>query len=119
MEHENFPVYKLALDLIDDITAICKRITTQDFLFIKDQLMRASSSIVLNIAEGAGKWTKRDKINFYRISRGSAYECRAALDLLVRYKIIDNETASKLKDKLYAVSCGLDNLMASISKRRI
>jgi len=89
MEYETFPVYKLALELIDEITVICKRVSSRDYLFIKDQIMRASSSIVLNIAEGAGKWTKKDKINFYRMSRGSAYECRAALDLFVKYRLLD------------------------------
>ena len=35
---------------------------------IKDQLRRAAMSISLNIAEGAGKYSKNDKKNFYVIS---------------------------------------------------
>jgi four helix bundle protein len=33
-----------------------------------DQLRRASFSIMLNIAEGSGKFTHRDKRNFYVIA---------------------------------------------------
>jgi four helix bundle protein len=50
---------------------------------LRAQLDRASVSIVLNIAEGAGRRTTRDKANFFTIARGSAAECAAILDLLL------------------------------------
>jgi four helix bundle protein len=49
---------------------------------LRDQLDRASVSIVLNIAEGAGRRTAADKAHFFTIARGSATECAAVLDLL-------------------------------------
>ena len=49
---------------------------------LRDQLDRASVSIVLNIAEGAGRRTPADKAHFFTIARGSATECAAILDLL-------------------------------------
>ena len=49
---------------------------------LRDQLDRASVSIVLNIAEGAGRFSPADKARFYAIARGSAAECAAILDLL-------------------------------------
>jgi four helix bundle protein len=48
-----------------------------------DQLKRASISLVLNIAEGAGKSAIDDKKRFYSIARGSTLECAAILDLLL------------------------------------
>ena len=50
---------------------------------LRDQLDRASVSIVLNVAEGAGRRFARDKANFFTIARGSATECAAVLDLLL------------------------------------
>ena len=55
---------------------------------LSDQLDRASLSIALNIAEGAGRSGPRDQARHYAIARGSAYECLAVLDLL------DLETAT-------------------------
>ena len=48
---------------------------------LSDQLDRASISAVLNLAEGAGR-VGRDQARHYAMSRGSAFECLAVLDLL-------------------------------------
>ena len=48
---------------------------------LRDQLERASASIVLNIAEGAGRFARPEKAHFYLIARGSAMECAGALDI--------------------------------------
>lgn len=49
---------------------------------LRSQLDRASVSIALNIAEGAGRRTAADKAHFFTIARGSATESAAALELL-------------------------------------
>jgi four helix bundle protein len=50
---------------------------------LRDQLDRASVSIVLNIAEGAGRTTGPDKAHFFAIARASATESAAVMDLLL------------------------------------
>lgn len=50
--------------------------------YVKDQLGRASMSIVLNIAEGSGKFSKPDRRSFFVIARASVFECVAVIDLL-------------------------------------
>ncbi len=42
---------------------------------IGSQFVRAADSISANIAEGFGRWGKKDKIKFYRYSQGSRKEC--------------------------------------------
>lgn len=60
---QNFPVYQKADWLYQEITVyIAREIACK---YLKDQLERAISSIVLNIAEGSGK----DKKHFYIIAR--------------------------------------------------
>lgn len=48
---------------------------------LRDQLLRASSSVVLNVAEGFGSASRGVKRRHYEIARGSAVECIAVLDL--------------------------------------
>ena len=79
-----------------------------------DQLRRASFSIMLNIAEGSGRFSKKDKRNFYIIARGSIYECIAILDYLKDTDQLDKESFNKyyqsleeLSKMLYAMIQGL------------
>ena len=48
---------------------------------LKDQLDRASSSVALNLAEGSGRSTPKDKKRFYHIALGSLRESQSILDL--------------------------------------
>jgi four helix bundle protein len=48
---------------------------------LRDQLERASVSIVLNLSEGCGRRARRDKARFYAMARGSAMECAAIVNL--------------------------------------
>ena len=55
----------------------------------KSQLNRAALSIMLNIAEGSGRFTNPDKGNFYTIARGSVFECVALVHFLLDEKIVN------------------------------
>ena len=77
---------------------------------IKDQLKRASISIVLNIAEGYGKATNDDRSKFYNIAKGSAHESAAIMDASKLLELISGEEYSKGKELLYRIVCMLVKL---------
>ena len=68
---------------------------------LKDQLSRAASSIVLNLAEGSGRLTAKDQRKFFSIAYGSLRECRAVLDLSLDLNAEASECANKLGAHLY------------------
>ncbi len=73
---QNFRTYDLALKFY-------RRLPNIDApVHLKDQLNRAASSIILNLAEGSGKPTKRDRTKFYAIAFGSIREVQALTDIL-------------------------------------
>ncbi|MEM6995058.1 MAG: four helix bundle protein [Myxococcota bacterium] len=55
---------------------------------LADQLRRATTSIALNIAEGAGEYSRVDKARFYRMAKRSATECAGVVDVARRLDII-------------------------------
>jgi len=70
---KKFESYQLALELYHG----CEGLKLPSHL--RDQLLRASLSIVLNLAEGSGKPTLKDKRRFYAIALGSCRETQALL----------------------------------------
>lgn len=86
-DFQNLDVYKKTKALNKEILQFINE-NKQIDSYIRDQLKRASISIVINIAEGSGKFSKADKRNFYTISRGSVYECVSLLELIFDEKQI-------------------------------
>jgi four helix bundle protein len=112
---EKLDVYQRALDFSENIETLCENIPRGKFHLI-DQVRRASLSISLNIAEGTGRWHRKDKKQFYLIARGSAYECIPILDLLRRKKLIDEQIFTDLKNEVETMAKMLTKLVQSMDK---
>jgi len=82
-EFQNWDVYKKSLQLAKDLFLISKNIRLSGHKDLADQLKRASSSIPLNLAEGVSRYGLKNKMYFWRISKGSLFESVAILDLVV------------------------------------
>jgi len=78
--HEKLEVYQESLAFVAWLEPLLQKLPKS--VAVRDQLDRASTSIVLNLAEANGKFTSPDRGRFFDISRGSALECAAALEVL-------------------------------------
>ena len=75
-----------------------------------DQVTRAASSVVLNLAEGNGRFG-RDRVQHFRIAYGSAKEASAALRLLVGTKAVPVEAGQAVLEALDRVQAMTWRLM--------
>ena len=87
LDHERLDVYLIALDFLVFANEVIERLP-RGRGHLRDQLTRAATSIVLNLAEGAGKVSKADKRRYYLTARGSATESAALLDVCSRLRLI-------------------------------
>jgi four helix bundle protein len=88
LEIERLDVYRVAQEFVAFVGPL---LTVRQLGALRDQLERASSSIVSNLAEGAGRRSSADKGGFYVIARGSAMECAAILDILAGRGVLSAE----------------------------
>jgi four helix bundle protein len=79
-DHEKLDVYQIALEFVALVGDVIAQFPPGRHS-LADQLDRAATSIVLNIAEGAGEFSRPEKARFYRMAKRSATECAAALDV--------------------------------------
>ena len=92
---KNFRTYNLAVEFYKEARALSIRGP------IRDQLLRASSSIALNLMEGRAKPTRKDQLKYFHIAMGSLRECQAILDLSERTKHSSAEKFDCLAAHLY------------------
>ena len=90
--------------LADDLTVAvyeCSRVIPKEELYgLTSQLRRAAYSVPANIAEGFGRYGKKDKIKFYRYSYGSAVECLDWNEKAKVRKLLSNEEYDKIFSEL-------------------
>lgn len=79
--------------------------------YLVSQICRAALSIATNIAEGNGRFTKRDRRNFFVMSRGSVQECVPLLELAARLSLINREQHNSLKADLEEIARMLAGLI--------
>jgi len=115
-DFEKFPVYQKA----EKFYALVLKILQSKEIdkSTKDQLRRASLSIVLNIAEGAGKYSVMDKKNFYIISRGSVNECVAIFRILKMEKKISESIFKDGYELLLEIAKMLTGLVNSLMSKK-
>src|SRR2546423_7521664 len=100
-DHEKLDVYREAIAFCAWTGELLSSISAK--AAAKDQLDRASTSIPLNIAEGNGKFSAKDRARFLEIARGSGLECAAALDVLVARKLAVPEQIDTAKENLVRI----------------
>jgi four helix bundle protein len=110
LDAEKLQVYAVALEFRGLATVLGARADA----IVRDQLRRASLSIVLNIAEGAGLRSRPQKRNLYAVARGSAMECAAIVDVLRVSRSVPAADATRARELLVRVVQMLTKLEVSL-----
>ncbi|HUP66159.1 MAG TPA: four helix bundle protein [Thermoanaerobaculia bacterium] len=86
-DHEKLDVYQMSIEFVARANQLIEKLP-RGRGYLADQLQRAALSVVLNIAEGAGKFSAADKAAFYTRARASATESAAVLDVCGKLGLI-------------------------------
>jgi four helix bundle protein len=114
---EDLAVWQKSIDFARVVLEITKEIKTRSKHYrLIEQLESASTSIALNIAEGKGRYSKKEFIKFLYISRGSLYETIALLEILSKIDLIDNRQLQDLRNRTDEIAKMLSGLINSIKR---
>jgi four helix bundle protein len=110
---ERLDCYRLALEL----SAVASTLVPRGHASLRDQLERATSSSLLNLAEGWGGWQPREKAHHYTIARGGALESAAIIDLLRARQLANDDDCVRARKKASRVAEMLSALIRSVGSR--
>jgi four helix bundle protein len=98
-DHDRLDVYRLSIEYVAAAFDVSKSLSGLH-RHARDQWLRAAQSVPLNIAEGNGKRSSKDRARFLDIARGSSFECAAIQDVLVACGGMDRESSDELRQTL-------------------
>jgi len=113
-DFERLEVYKISLDYVHKVINLVRRLTSDLKFSLGEQLIRATISILNNLAEGTGKRSKKEKIRYYGYSLDSARECIPMISILFEQKQIPKETHESLRADCIKICNMLGKLIGSI-----
>ncbi len=113
-DHERLKVYQQALRFVAWASPIIDELPGK--WAVRDQLDRAATSVVLNLAEGNGKRSYADRCRYFDSARGSAVECAACIDVLVVKEKLSEGRAGEGKALLLEIVAMTAGLIARFSE---
>ncbi|GAB4578803.1 MAG: hypothetical protein Fur0022_15400 [Anaerolineales bacterium] len=111
---QNLQVYQMALDYADSIYNLADKLPDTENFNLKSQIRRATTSIVLNIAEGSTGQSNPEQHRFLGYSLRSYLETIACLDLIERRKYLSKDELIPFRTSGHELFIKLQALRKSI-----
>ena len=89
MNHKDLEVWKKSMDLVESVYQMTNSFPDSEKFGLTNQIRRAVVSIPSNIAEGSGRKSDKELIQFIHIAIGSLAEVETQYLISIRLKYID------------------------------
>lgn len=93
---EDLRAWRLAMDLAEDVYRCTQTFPKAELYGLTDQMRRSAVSIPSNIAEGKGRSSDRELLQFLNHARGSLYELQTQIKLAARLSYLENDPANRI-----------------------
>jgi four helix bundle protein len=114
---QDLEIWKASHQLVLDIYKITEQFPQKEEYRLISQMIRAVTSIPTNIAEGMGRYTRKEFINFLIIARGSVEECKYLIFLSSDLKYLEVPIYNNLKDRFDKLGRMINSLITSLKKK--
>ena len=117
--YKELEVWQKAIDLTTEVYRITHRFPDEEKFGLTAQIRRAAVSTAANIAEGWGRGTTGEYIQFLLISRGSLMELETHGIIAMRLGYVSDLEISKLKSRVQEIGRMLNGLVQSLRGRKL
>ena len=115
--YEDLDVWNKAVDFAVRVVGVVESIDTSRKHFrLFEQIEASSSSISANIAEGKGRFSKKEFAHYCYIARGSLYETMTFLEIFKRVGWISESDLTPLRKEAISIASMIKGLINSIKK---
>lgn len=112
---EDLEVWRKAVEFAKGVIELAESVETDRKHFrLIEQLEAASTSIALNIAEGKGRYSKKEFVQFLYIARGSLFETITLLIILNKKNWISDKQLDEAKTSGEEIGKMLSSMITSI-----
>jgi four helix bundle protein len=112
--YKDLIVWQKGIELVDELYTITKKFPKEEMFGLTNQIRRASVSIPANIAEGWGRNSSKNYIQFLRISRGSLFEIETMLVIANNQNFITEQMKSSISMKIDELGKMLNKLIKNL-----
>ncbi len=116
--HRDLKVWQISVDLVETVYRLTGSWPKHELYGLVSQVRRAAVSVPANIAEGAGRRSTGEFIQFVGIARGSLAEIETLLVVAGRLGYLEKPTLELLLSDMAEVGRMLTGLMQSLSDRQ-
>lgn len=114
--YEDLEVWNRSVDFAVKVIDIVESMETPGRHYrLVEQIEASSTSISMNLAEGKGRYSKKEFIHFCYIARGSLYETMTLLEIFRRKNWISDSGFSPLKSEAFEIASMIKGLINSIN----
>ena len=114
--YKELEVWQKAINLVIELYKITESFPHEERYGLISQVQRSGVSIPANIAEGWGRGSTKEYIQYLRISRGSLAELETHLIIAQKLNYISEENTCKLQNEIISIGKMLNNLIKSLKK---
>ncbi|WP_295076706.1 four helix bundle protein [Ruminococcus sp.] len=113
--YRNLIVWQKSMQLVKEIYKLLRLMPNYEQYALSDQMRRAAVSIPSNIAEGAGRGSKKDFAHFLSIARGSKYELETQLFICIELDYLSEEQCREALSIVNEVGIILNGFIKKLS----
>lgn len=99
-DYKKLLIWQKGMDLVEEVYKAATSLSIEEKYGLRSQATRAAVSIVLNIAEGSAKSSRKDYKNYLEASLGSACELETILLVMIRLKLVDDAATTILIEEV-------------------